>query len=159
MLSLRSRQTAIWLQRISRPLHDRIAAVGLVEPRVLLTLDEFISDDIERADVVAGTKMNFGTVKPNLVDFYSADKPQRAITTANATEFRQWLQDDQSLAENTIRRRCGRARQFFAAAIKSTMIDENPFAGMPVTVNGSTDKERFATEAESQKILKARPDL
>ena len=30
---------------------------------------------------------------------------------------------------------------------------------MPVTVSGSTDKERFVTEAESQKILKACPDL
>jgi len=58
-----------------------------------------------------------------------------------------------------MRRRCGRARQFFAAAIKAKLIDENPFEGMSVTANGSTDKERFITEEESQKILKACPDL
>ena len=33
-------------------------------------------------------------------------------------------------AENTSRRRCGRARQFFKAAIKAKLIDENPFDGV-----------------------------
>ena len=83
----------------------------------------------------------------------------RSVTAADGRAFRQWLQDHQGQAENTMRRRCGRTRQFFAAAVKSKSIDENPFEGMSVTVSGSTDKERFVSEEESQKILKACPDL
>ena len=68
------------------------------------------------------------------------------------------MEEHEAQAENTLRRRCGRARQFFKAAIKAKLIDENPFEGMSVTVTGSTDKARFITEEESQKILKACPD-
>lgn len=153
------RQTAKWLAEIGQPLHNKLAAVGLVEPRVSFSLGEFIADYIERADVSPGTKMNFRTVERNLVAFFGADKLMRSITAADARAFRQWLQEHEEQAENTMRRRCGRARQFFASAMKAKLIDENPFEGMSVTVNGSTDKERFVTEAESQKILKACPDL
>ncbi len=103
--------------------------------------------------------MNFGTCERNLNDYFGKEKPMRSITRKDASAFRQWLQDHEKQAENTIRRRCGRARQFFAAAIKAKLIEENPFDGMPVTVSGSTDKARFITEEESQKILKACPDL
>ena len=153
------RKTSLWLADIGQTLHNKLASVGLIEQRVSSTLGEFIADYIEGADVAPGTKMNFRTVERNLVDYFGADKPMRSVTAADAKAFRQWLQDHEEQAENTMRRRCGRARQFFAAAIKSKLIDENPFEGMSVTVNGSTDKERFITEAESQKILKACPDL
>ncbi len=140
-------------------MHGKLSNAGLIEPRVSQNLGEFIAGYIHRTDVAPGTKMNFQTVERNLVDFFGADKPMRSVTAADAQAFRQWLQDNEEQAENTMRRRCGRARQFFAAAIKAKLIDENPFEGMSVTVNGSTDKERFITEAESQKILKACPDL
>ncbi len=153
------RKTSLWLADIGQTLHNKLASVGLIDQRVSSTLGEFIAGYIERADVAPGTKMNFRTVERNLVDYFGADKLMRSVTAADAKAFRQWLQDNEEQAENTMRRRCGRARQFFAAAIKSKLIDENPFEGMSVTVNGSTDKERFITEAESQKILKACPDL
>ncbi len=157
---LRERQTILWLQKISQNIHDKLAAVGLVEPRVSTTVGEFIADYIKRrCDVAPGTRMNFGTCERNLVDYFGAEKPMRSVTAVDARAFRKWLQDHEGQAENTMRRRCGRARQFFKAAVKANLIDENPFEGMSVTVSGSTDKERFITEAESQKILKACPDL
>jgi len=152
-------ETAGWLGKAGDEMHAKLSNAGLIEKRVSQTLGEFIADYIESADVAPGTKMNFRTVERNLVDYFGVDKPMRSVTAADAKAFRQWLQDNEEQAENTMRRRCGRARQFFAAAIKSKLIDENPFEGMSVTVNGSTDKERFITEAESQKILKACPDL
>ncbi len=154
------RATANWLgKKVGQNVHDKLSAAGLIEARVSALLGEFVADYIESADVSPGTKMNFKTVERNLVDYFGADKPVRSVTAADAKAFRQWLQDNEKQAENTMRRRCGRARQFFAAAIKSKLIDANPFEGMSVTVNGSTDKERFVTEDEAQKILKACPDL
>lgn len=153
------RRTANWLADIGQNVHDKLSSAGLIEKRVSPKLGEFIAGYIERADVSSGTKMNFRTVERNLVDYFGADKLMRSVTAADAKAFRQWLQDHEGQAENTMRRRCGRARQFFAAAVKSKSIDENPFNGMSVTVSGSADKERFVTEEESQKILKACPDL
>jgi integrase len=102
--------------------------------------------------------MNLKSCERNLVDFFGASKPMRSITAKDATLLRQWLLDHEQQAENTVRRRCGRARQFFKAAVKARAIDENPFEGMPVTVTGNRSKERFVTEEESQMILKACPD-
>ncbi len=154
------RQTSLWLSEIGQKLHDKLSKAGLIEQRASSNLGDFVGGYIKRrSDVAPGTTMNFATCERNLVDFFGHDKPLRSITPADAAAFRKWLEEHEGQAENTLRRRCGRARQFFKAAIKAKLIDENPFDGMPVTVSGSTDKERFITEAESQTILKACPDL
>ena len=153
------RRTANWLADIGQNVHDKLAAVGLIEQRVSANLGDFIAGYIaRRSDVAPGTTMNFGTCERNLVEFFGHEKPMRSITHTDATAFRKWLEDHEGQAENTLRRRCGRARQFFAAAIKAKLIDENPFDGMPVTVSGNKEKDRFITEDESQKILAACPD-
>ena len=153
-------QTAGWLSKIGQELHDKLSNSGLIDKRASSLLGEFVAGYIKGLpNVQPGTVMNLETCERNLVDYFGADRPMRSITTADAKAFRQWLEEHEKQAENTLRRRCGRARQFFKAAIKAKLIDENPFEGMSVTVSGSTDKERFITEAESQKILKACPDL
>ena len=154
------RQTALWLQDLGQSIHDKLAAAGLIAQRVSSSLGDFVADYIaRRSDVEPGTVTNYHHVQLNLVAFFGYDKPLRSITANDAAAFRGWLENEEELAENTLRRRCGRARQFFAAAIKAKLIDENPFEGMSVTVTGSKGKARFITEAESQKILKACPDL
>ena len=154
------RRTANWLADIGQNVHDKLSNAGLVEPRVSFTLGEFVGDYIKRrSDVAPGTTMNYRTCERNLVDHFGYGKPMRSIKHSDATAFRKWLEEHEGQAENTIRRRCGRFRQFFKAAMKAKLIDENPFDGMPVTVRGSKDKERFVTETEARKILKACPDL
>lgn len=148
------------MQDLGQSIHDKLAAAGLVEQRVSSNLGDFITGYIERrSDVEPGTVTNYHQVRLNLVAFFGYEKPLRDITEKDAAAFRLWLEKEEGQSENTLRRRCGRARQFFTAAIKAKLIDQNPFDGMPVAVGGSKDKTRFITEAESQKILKACPDL
>lgn len=153
------RQTALWLPTIGQKLHDKLTRAGLVAQRAAALLGDFLKEYIEkRSDVKAGTVLNYDQVRLNLIAFFGSTRPLRTITTSDAAEFRQWLLSDERLAENTVRRRCGRARQFFTAAKRWKMIEENPFDGLPVTVTGNKAKERFISEAESQKILEACPD-
>jgi len=153
------RQTSLWLADIGQTLHDKLASVGLVERKQSSSLGDFVAGYIERRfDVKPGTRTAYNQVRLNLVAFFGYDKPLRSITANDAAEFREWLETDEDQAENTLRRRCGRARQFFTAAIKAKLIDENPFDGMPVSVGGNKEKERFITETEAQKILEACPD-
>ena len=66
----------------------------------------------------------------------AADKPLRDITPGDADSWRVWLMG-QSLAENTVRRRCGFAKQFLRAAVRRRLITENPFADIQgTTVKG-----------------------
>jgi len=153
------RRTANWLGDIGQNIHDKLSNAGLVEPRASSNLGDFLAGYIKRrSDVKPGTVTNYDQVRLNLVAFFGYEKPLRSISANDAATFREWLQTDEGQAENTLRRRCGRARQFFTAAIKSKLIDENPFDGMAVTVSGNKEKERFITEAESQKILSACPN-
>jgi len=153
------RRTANWLADIGQNIHDKLSNAGLVERRASSNLGDFLTGYIERrSDVKSGTITNYGQVRMNLVAFFGADKPIRSITASDAANFREWLQTEEGLAENTLRRRCGRARQFFTAAMKAKLIDGNPFDGMAVTVSGNRKKERFVTEEESQKILNACPN-
>jgi len=153
-------ETATWLSKVGQDIHDKLNKAGLIELRVSSNLGDFIADYIaRRSDVEPGTVTNYHQARLNLVAFFGYEKPLRSITEKDAAAFRLWLEKEEGQAENTLRRRCGRARQFFTAAIKAKLIEENPFDGMPVSVGGSKGKERFITEAESQKILKACPDL
>jgi len=152
-------QTAGWLSKVGQELHDKLSNAGLIEKRACQKLGDFIAGYIKRrSDVKPGTTTNYDQVRLNLVAFFGYDKPLRSITANDAAAFREWLEAEEGQADNTLRRRCGRARQFFTAAIKAKLIDENPFDGMPVTVSGNKSKERFITEAESQRILEACPN-
>lgn len=154
-----NRQTALWLADIGQSLHDKLAAAGLVDRREVQTLGAFVRGYIDRrTDVKPGTTMNYETVERNLVAFFGVDRQLRTVKPTDAVAFREWLRDHENQSENTIRRRCGRARQFFAAALKAGQVDGNPFDGMSVTVTGSEGKERFVTADESRLILEACPD-
>jgi integrase len=153
-------QTADWIaKKVGQELYDKLSNAGLIEARVSSSLGDFVASYIKRrSDVKPGTTTNYDQVRLNLVAFFGYDKPLRSVTANDAAAFREWLQAEEGQAENTLRRRCGRARQFFTAAMKAKLIDDNPFDGMPVTVSGNKSKERFITEAEPQKILDACPN-
>jgi integrase len=153
------RQTSLWLAEIGQKLHDKLSRAGLVEQRVNALLGDFVAAYIKRrSDVKPGTVTNYDQVRLNLVAFFGYAKPMRSVTASDAAAFREWLLSAEGLAENTARRRCGRSRQFFTAAMKAKLIDNNPFDGLPVSVGGNKAKERFVTEEQSQKILDACPD-
>ncbi|MBL7107618.1 MAG: site-specific integrase [Phycisphaerae bacterium] len=65
---------------------------------------------------------------------------------------------NQGLAENTIRRRCKRIKQFFSAARKKRLIDENPFDGIPTSTVSNSKRLQFISHEDIQKVLDACPD-
>ena len=89
--------------------------------------------------------------------FFGADRLMTTITPGDADAFRQALLK-QGLAENTARRICGRARQFFRAAIRSELVTRNPFDGIKCAVGANLSTRRFVTRTEAQKVLDACPD-
>jgi integrase len=64
-----------------------------------------------------------------------------------------------TLGENTVRRTCGRAKQFFKAAQRKRLIVENPFGDMRgVGVQPNRARDYFVTRAEAERVLEACPD-
>ena len=65
---------------------------------------------------------------------------------------------DQRLVDNTVRRRCGLARQCLRRAVRRKLIEDNPFEGLPAAVRGNADKFVFVTRTMVDKVMAACPD-
>ena len=61
-------------------------------------------------------------------------------------------------ATNTVRRRCGVAKQFFNAAQRKGLVESNPFQDLVSTVRANTERFYFVTQDEAYKVLEKCPD-
>lgn len=159
-------ETSRWLTtRVDVKLAEKLAKVGLIAPRQVATLGAFLTSYVEsRADVKPGTKTNYGQVERDLVAFFGANKPLAEISHGDADAFRLHLltkkgEGGRTLGENTVRRRCGRAKQFFRAAVRKKLIAENPFGDMKaVSVRANRGRDHFISRNDAAKVLEACPD-
>lgn len=166
---------ATWVSRTERndsDLYDKLAAVQLVPARVRgpVLLGEFVKGFIAgRSDAKWSTRITFENVERNLVEFFGSDRLLDSITPAEADDWRRWLarpknEDDsksggQGLSDNTVRRRCGIARQFFRDAMRRRILTESPFAEMQgVAVRSNRARDYFVSRAEATAVLKVCPD-
>ena len=150
--------TIQWLARLDDAMYEKLAAVGLIASRTSTTLGDFIDTYIaERTDVKRGTATVYGHTRRTLIDFFGKDKPMREITPGDADKWRLYLLE-QGLSENTVRRRCGIAKQFMKAALRRNLISSNAFEDLPSGTRGNTKRFYFITCSEAEKVLEACPD-
>ncbi len=164
---------AEWLGKIDAKLYDKLEAVGLVPKRALAeqaTLAAFVDSFIaDRSDVKGTTAIVYGHTRRCLVNYFGADKPLAEITPGDADAWRRYLARPkpseanqavgEGLADNTVKRRCGIAKQLFRAAVRRKLIAENPFADMKgLMVRGNRTREFFVTQEMANRVLDACPD-
>ena len=163
---------ADWVGGLDAFLYEKLAAVGLVPKRAAaktLTLGAFLGDYVaSRPDVKKSTANFYHYTRASLIEFFGADAPLADITPGGADDWRRWLASEETradgttrkkLSDNTIRRRCGTARQFFRAAVRKRIITENPFGDMKgIAVRPNRSREYFVTREEAAKVLDACPD-
>jgi len=151
--------TAAWLTEIGDALHERLVKVGLVEPRKkapVVMLGQFTADYVasRRADTKPRTIINLSVSRRELVRFFGEGRAMREITSGDAIEFRSAMLG-RGLADNTVRRHLGRARQFFAAAIDKGLVEKNPFVHkqIKVAVRGNPDRRQFISREVIDRVL------
>jgi integrase len=119
-----------------------------------------------RTDVKASTRMQLNLVKRRLVEFFGPNRQLGSIAPGDADEFRLYLSQTtrnntlaETMADNTVRRTCGRAKQFFRAAVRKKLIDDNPFADMKnCQVRGNHAREFYVTREMAGRVLAACPN-
>ena len=150
--------TARWLAGLGDKLRNRLAATGLIPKKEAATLVDFIDSYIRRRhDVKASTTTVYGHTRRNLIEHFGEEKPLREITPGDTDEWRLGL-IKQHLADNTIRRRCGIAKQFFRAAVRKGLIPANPFADLAAAVRANKGRFFFITRPMASRVLDACPD-
>lgn len=149
---------ARWLAKLEPFMAEKLAGVGLIPRREVATLGTFINRYIEgRLGAKPRTIDLLREVEKKLNDFFGPDKPMRDITPGNADEWRLHLVK-LGLGDNTIRRRCGIAKQFFNAAIRLRLIPENPFSGLKSVVQANASRFYFLTLEDVRKVIESCPN-
>ena len=107
--------TLQWLAKIADWLYSKLTQVGLVTERKTALLGPFLDAYIvRRVDVKGSTATVYGHTRRCLVDYFGSGKPLLDVSAGDADDWRRWLASHEKLADNTVRRRCGIAKQFFA---------------------------------------------
>ena len=153
-------ETAHWLDNLNDSLTDKLAAVGLTPRRERATLDAFLETYIAgRTDLKPLTIKKFDTTRDYLVEHFGSDITLREITPGDADEWRLYLLEKDGIeSENTVRKHASVAKQFFTAAMRKRLINENPFAGLKSTVQPNTDRFFFVTREMANRVIEACPN-
>ena len=147
--------TAAWLLKAGQEMHDKLSNAGLIEPREASTLGMFLKGYLlRRANVKPATMRKWQSAVNHLIEHLGESRDLRSIIAGHSDEFRSFLYS-QPQAENTVRRYCGLAKQFFRAAQRRKLIDENPFSDQVAAVTGNAAKFHFITRDDTAKLLKA----
>src|SRR5262249_5867412 len=150
-------ETARWLGALSETLHKKLAAVGLLQPRVAPNLDAWICGFIERrTDVRPSTRRHMKDCKARLIEFFRAQKDLRKITPHDADGFLLFLR--KKYADATAGRTVKRAKQFFRAAVRAKMIAENPFADVKPPSEVNEERKHYVGRDVAEAVLEACPD-
>jgi integrase len=159
-------ETAAWVGDLDDKMYSKLVRVGLLRPRdpqpeqqsptLAAFFDTYISS---RADVKSSTATVYGHTRRCLIDYFGSTRPLREISPGDADQWRLWLVNHEKLADNTVRRRSGIAKQFFRAALRRKLIAENSFADLRATVRRNDTRYYFVTREEAAKVLDACPDV
>ena len=151
-----------WLNGLSNSVRKRLENLGLVEPmkrKTEISLAKWVDTYIEnRIDIKPNTKRNMLAARNSLFGYCNKSMSIADFSNYDAEEFRRHLLE-LGLAENTVRRRCKRIKQFFAAARRKRLIDENPFEGIPTSTVTNTKRQQFISREDIQKVIDACPNI
>lgn len=144
--------TQEWLQSTGPVLYKKLVKSGLVQPRAVTGLYDFIDDYIKsRTDAKKTTVVNYRRVE-RYIHRSIPDMPLRVVNQSHADEFERKLKAD-GFATATVRRSVGISRQFFNAAIRARLIDQNPFAHLSAAVRGNKDRQVFVSRQVAETFL------
>lgn len=162
-----------WVRDLDDSTANKLAEWGLIKKRVKVALQRNEAGEVidprclgpfldqyfaKRADVKPATQTVYRRVKRHLIAHFGLEKRLDEITSGDADDWQLYLKG-KGLAENTVRRHIGCARQFFKSARRHKMIRRNPFLDLKASLVETPDRMYFVTAADTYKVLDACPDV
>ncbi len=153
--------TQQWVAAVDRETGSRLRELGLLDPCSgddETTVGDWTLEYLcKRTDIKERTRQNMSQARAFLMDFLDDDIPLAGFTPGHADDFRLFLLG-KGQAEATVRRRCKRAKQFFAAAIRHGHITDNPFNDVPTGNVANGDRRVFVDRDTIASVIEACPD-
>ena len=156
-----SPQAIEWLCKIDDQLHKRLAKIGLVEPRAegrSISLADWCAKYISqrKKEVAKDTVRKLENARDWLCGYFGENEPISAITPGRAADWRVSLLN-KKLSEATVRGHIRYAKLIFNAATEREIITKNPFAKLK-SASIASDRDRYVTTEEAERIVEACPD-
>lgn len=149
---------AKYLEGLSDELYGRLAKTGLIQSKdeeQTPTLSDFIDVYIDgRSDVKPATKEIWRQGKLGLIRKFGADRELSAITAGDADDYVTTMRPN--LKSYTIKKRIQFANALFRYAVRKSMIQQNPFESVTITVS-MEDRRYFITRADLKILLENCP--
>ena len=161
------RQTLLWLESIRGKLRDRLVALDLAAAaRERRKLHDWIDEFKKRNPQWKPSSIeNFDAAATCLREFFPADRYIDSIRPHEAEDFRKWLLVERfnrqtggkGHADDTVRRRCGRAKAIFKEAVKRKLAESNPFEDIVTTTRGNAGRQHFVEASVAIDCINAAP--
>ncbi len=167
-----ARGTSDWMRSLSDPEHAKLSRRSLAVARRArnsqrMTLGEWVQTYIaERTDVKHTTKDTYVRAKDSLIAYFGASKALRDIRVEDAKRWRIWMatsgnrrdKDRKSMADATVRRAVGKAKQFFREAVERGLVETNPFAKLSSNSTVNTKRQFFVAADWIERCIAVAPD-
>lgn len=152
--------TASWVREIGDVLHERIARVGLVQPRTesRVTLADMFQRYFASITVKPSTERTYRMAQAAAEQHFGKDRQIDSITAADDAEgFKKALRDAK-YAQATISKWIKVVRQAFRKAVKAKLVEENPFADVRAGSQTNDARLRFIPAETIKKVIAECPD-
>jgi len=155
--------TAGWVRDLSDKYHNRLAKVGLCEPRQVglrghMALSKMLDDYIaRRTDLKDWSIKMLKQARGKLVEHFGANRPIGSITAADAIDFKRKRLSTDSVAY--VAKQIQLARQFFKHAVDDELLDRSPFAKVPCGSQKNKKRQRFIPRELIDRALDKAPDM
>jgi integrase len=152
-------QTAAWVKELGDVLHERLARVGLINPRrdARLTLAQMFDRYLDSLAIKPSTERNYKAARRELERHFSGDRFLTSITVEDAQGFKRAMRDS-GLAQATTAKYIKVARQLFRRAHKQKLIDESPFADISAGSQTNATRLRFISRDVIERVIAGCPD-
>lgn len=155
------KDTAAWVVGLGDDLHAKLVKVELVQPRdkvVVPTIQDFISAFIAGHPKSAKNTIRlWKDTQKKLVDYFGVQRRMDQVSPGQADS---WVQSlvNKPLAPATVSKLLKRAKQFFRAAHRNELIEQDPFSDLKPEGEENPDRKNFVERATVGKVLAAAPD-
>ena len=163
-------ETAAWLQRIDDAIHERLVKAELAEPRekadAIRPADVTLGEFLERLFASLGpqkrmTGLNYARARRLLEEFFGKERRLVTISGGDADDYKQWLlsptKDRKAFAPASASVDLRRARQFFKAAVRRKLLDDNPFADVRCGSQANAERLAFVDRQTIEAVIEAAP--
>jgi integrase len=151
-------ETKAWLLVADEKLVTKLAGYGLCNETNNPTIVAYVAKFLDRKALTAadGTIVNYRQVEKLIQEFFPL-KRMSEVTTADAKAFWTFLMKDKDCAENTARRRFGRAREIFNDALEQDVVLKNVFKLKSIPVSVGVGDKTYVPASTIQAVIKHLP--